>query len=260
MRLLKLLLRRFGIEFMSRRTWESYERQLALGQRLRSKELDVFSIIAEHEFRRDSLFFVQVGANDGVRNDPLLRLVRKHRWRGILVEPQPEAFQRLQGNFCDCPQLLFENVAIGKNRGYLTLYRFARSGIIASTVDNFTTFDREKLVQIKKRLGWTHSIEQLRVPVMPLQELLTSHGQQGCDVLVVDTEGMDCEVIRTLDFVQYRPAIIQFEHRHVSSNELMTCLEFLSEFGYRFVRVHRDIVAYCSRNHTAGDAVGFAPG
>ena len=40
--------------------------------------------------------FVQIGANDGKRNDPLHTIrANPHAWMGVMVEPQPEYFRRL---------------------------------------------------------------------------------------------------------------------------------------------------------------------
>ena len=41
------------------------------------------------------LSFIQVGANDGVYGDPLRSYVRRFGWKGILVEPQQDVFERL---------------------------------------------------------------------------------------------------------------------------------------------------------------------
>ena len=38
--------------------------------------------------------FLQIGGNDGYANDPIFKLVKKHPWEGIIVEPQDEVFHR----------------------------------------------------------------------------------------------------------------------------------------------------------------------
>ncbi len=40
--------------------------------------------------------FVQIGANDGVWNDPIEPYLRGEKWRGVLVEPVPYVFARLK--------------------------------------------------------------------------------------------------------------------------------------------------------------------
>jgi hypothetical protein len=72
--------------------------------------------------KRDRFFFVQIGAYDGREHDPIQAFVRRCRWRGILVEPQPEAFERLRRNYAGSPGLIFENVAIADHEGSLPLF------------------------------------------------------------------------------------------------------------------------------------------
>jgi hypothetical protein len=58
--------------------------------------------------------FLQIGAYDGLAGDPLRPIVAEdERWYGILVEPQPQAFERLQRNYRDAAhRLVFLNCAI----------------------------------------------------------------------------------------------------------------------------------------------------
>src|SRR5262245_53633280 len=47
-----------------------------------------------------SIAFVHIGANDGVAGDPIRPLVMESdRWRGVLLEPQQDAFDRLRQNY-----------------------------------------------------------------------------------------------------------------------------------------------------------------
>jgi len=42
---------------------------------------------------------VQIGANDGVRADPVRHLILRHGLQGLLVEPLPDLFVQLQKNY-----------------------------------------------------------------------------------------------------------------------------------------------------------------
>jgi hypothetical protein len=44
---------------------------------------------------RPNSFFVQIGANNGLTDDPIRQFVTKYHWHGVLVEPQPQVFQQL---------------------------------------------------------------------------------------------------------------------------------------------------------------------
>src|SRR6266404_4447929 len=74
--------------------------------------------------RGDSLRFIQVGANDGKFGDPLRKHILGRKWTGILVEPQPEAFEALKVNYAGLEDRLeFENVAITSLSSTVTMYR-----------------------------------------------------------------------------------------------------------------------------------------
>src|SRR3954463_14205307 len=67
-------------------------------------------------------FFVQVGANDGVTDDPIRRYIQRYHWRGVLIEPLAKVFQQLCFNYREEPQLIFENAAIADADGTATFY------------------------------------------------------------------------------------------------------------------------------------------
>ena len=66
---------------------------------------------------RSDFFFVQIGANNGLTDDPLRQFVTKYHWHGCLVEPQPQVFQQLLKNYAQEKQLAFENSAIADRDG-----------------------------------------------------------------------------------------------------------------------------------------------
>ena len=53
----------------------------------------IFEIAGESNIKT----FVQIGSNDGIKNDPLHRYIKKNNWKGILVEPDKANFIKAQG-------------------------------------------------------------------------------------------------------------------------------------------------------------------
>src|SRR6266481_6003650 len=70
---------------------------------------DLEFVIAHLMLQKKDLFFIQIGANDGVSNDPLYKFVIEYGWAGILVEPLPQVFEVLRRNYADKPNLKFLN-------------------------------------------------------------------------------------------------------------------------------------------------------
>ena len=57
------------------------------------------SRLAKFYLNRQQVTFLQIGAYDGVAGDPLRPIILDdERWSGVLVEPQPSAFERLKQN------------------------------------------------------------------------------------------------------------------------------------------------------------------
>src|ERR1035441_5210930 len=59
-------------------------------------------LLASYEARGDAITILQIGACDGVTNDPIHRHVEKGLNRAVLVEPNPLAFARLQKTYAGC--------------------------------------------------------------------------------------------------------------------------------------------------------------
>ena len=61
--------------------------------------------------------FIQIGSNDGLKNDPLRKNILAGNWKGILVEPDYNNFQKLIQNYSGVQGLVFENTGIADRNG-----------------------------------------------------------------------------------------------------------------------------------------------
>lgn len=175
------------------------------------------------------LQFVQVGANDGVIGDSVSKLAIELNWRGILIEPQPDVFERLKQTYAAyADRMVFENVAISKNAGELTMYRAPQANQFASTVASSNPEVTSKQLNIP-----IEQLEKIKVPCLPLDDLFEKHGFSQPDILVIDTEGYDLVVLESLDLKKYQPLIIQFESGHLSPSEIDKAVNYLSVNGYQ---------------------------
>ncbi len=185
--------------------------------------------------------FIQIGANDGRTNDPIRRLVLKYGFRGVLVEPQPDAFTRLIENYSKIPGLAFENAAISRENGEAILYRFRPAPGVPDWADCLASFSREHLIRNLDDVKG--EIEELLVPTITFSALLEKHRLSGADLLQIDTEGFDFEIIKMIDFDTFRPAIINFE-QGLLVGRVRRCYQYLGARGYRITENGVDAVAY----------------
>ena len=66
-------------------------------------------------------FFVEIGSNDGERSDHLRPFILSRRWSGIMVEPVPYIFERLQRNYGGTDRIVLANLAIADRDGGVAL-------------------------------------------------------------------------------------------------------------------------------------------
>ena len=101
-------------------------------------------------------------------------------------------------------------------------------------------------------------IWEVPVNVITLPRLLAEQSIERIDILQVDTEGYDYEVLKQFDFDRYSPAIVNFEHQHLSPEDMDRCIEMLRKHGYLLFRHGRDTCAIRSVSHHAARYAAFA--
>jgi FkbM family methyltransferase len=191
-------------------------------------------------------FVLQIGANDGTRNDPLSSLFGSCGFRGILVEPQPHVFAELKKKYSGCSHIVCENVAIGPVDGTITLFQ-AIDEDGRAIHDQLTSYSEEKLNNALKYFGLKATVAPIEVPVKRPSSLLEAYGVKKVDILIIDTEGMDGQILHSFDFEQYRPSIVQCEYFHLTDGELRSCLELLRRHGFIYNVNGYDLVAWSTR-------------
>ncbi len=193
----------------------------------------VFDLAVQYLMLRKgpALRFVQVGANDGARVDPLRRYILRHGWVGVLVEPQPDVFAALKANYAGFEsRLAFENVAISDQPGAVTMYCAVGSAAEhdgASTVASMNP--QVTAMQLRRKVS---ELRRISVPAVRLDDLVAKHGLHDLDLLQIDTEGYDWRVLQTLDLAKTAPRLIQFEHGHLSPGDIAQITGRLNDCGY----------------------------
>ena len=182
-------------------------------------------------------FFVKVGAHDGVTGDPCSDiLVAETRWKGLLIEPVPDLFQRLRQNFSDTRRFLLEQVAIGSASDEAIFYHVdpkAREHItdLPRWFDQLSSLDRNHILKHLDGVLEPFILEST-VRILPLSALLEKHSIKTVHLLHIDAEGHDYEVLKTLDFARHAPVAIFVEHKHLSSPHRKEMRHLLHTHGY----------------------------
>ena len=193
-------------------------------------------VIAHHLLTHppEDFFFVQVGAFDGLTNDPLHDFITRFHWRGILLEPQAEAFAALEATYRDEPQLILHRAAVAAVEGSRPLYKVRRDAPgLPPWAPQLASFQRETVLAHRDVIP---NIEELleteEVPCLTFDALLAPFPGRPIDLLQIDAEGADFEIIKLFHQGGRRAKILHFEHKHLSQRDLADCAAFLIERGY----------------------------
>lgn len=222
--------------------------------------IDMLNLVLQDYMQQEpDIFFVQIGANDGMSIDPITTLVKKYHWRGLLVEPQPHMFKKLVENYQGEEQLTFENSALFNHDGTATFYivreEEPKLPIWCYQIANLNR-DRVVAMLAKGKEDLPDNVETLveaiNVPAVTFKTLLSKHNINKLDLLVIDAIGYDYEIIKMIPFDLIKPSIISFEHTMLSPNDKEECFKYLASFGYSFAQVAVDTIAYLNTQSKQG--------
>lgn len=200
--------------------------------------------------RTPNFFFIQIGAYDGRKTDPIYELVQRNRWCGILVEPQPEVFETLKQNYAGFAGIAFEQAAIVAEGAALPLYKLKDEYAHLFHADHRTlsSFRPEHIMRhLSQPVDFESALQEIDAPRLSFSALLKKHEVTRIDLLQIDVEGYDFEIIRSIDFEQIAPRIIHFEHANLPSIERAECVGFLIAKGYKLVIGAYDATAFQSK-------------
>lgn len=175
------------------------------------------------KLKSKSIFFIHIGANDGISQDPIFNY--SENWHGILIEPIAEPFKKLQHNFINDKKKILLNCAISTSDGEITLY----SPKITERNKNFHTIITS---------AWNNSpyltnqeLESVNVKCLTLKTLIENYQLVEIDLLVTDVEDIELTIFNSYDF-KIKPKVIYFETRFFSFDTITPFYEKMRTHGY----------------------------
>lgn len=204
---------------------------------------------------KEDFFFVNIGANDGIDNDPLFPLIKKYRWKGIAVEPIPETFRMLKRNLADYEGIIFENVAIGENGR--EIFGFSEELIkIKPELRQMCSFSLNHLnhfmrladndmidhpaahtgAKIPPSEDLKRGMVSFQVTSVGFNELMEKHHVQRVDFINIDTENDDFDIMASIDMDKYAPKILCIETNTFDSEKRRVFDEILKKYNYTFLQ------------------------
>ncbi|HUF49626.1 MAG TPA: FkbM family methyltransferase [Longimicrobiales bacterium] len=197
--------------------------------------------------------FVQIGASDGLRNDPIREFVVRHRWSGILVEPLPGVFDLLRRNYRRQrdDRLAFINAAVAADtNGSLTFWTIAPAALGRMPLEKRLSYLRKSSLDRDHVLRWVNGrtlreddVVSVQVPSLTLSSLLERHWRWGhLHLLAIDVEGYDLALLQSIDFGRTAPDAILYESQNLREGQ-QSARELLEYHGYQVTAMGEDTVA-----------------
>jgi FkbM family methyltransferase len=209
-------------------------------------ELVMNDLLKQHQAQ--DLVLLQVGANDGVDQDPVRKILEAHPIRSYLCEPLPDVYDKLVKNYQGFSHATPVRCAVGARSEPLTLYRLAQ-GKTNWNDQLVASFDRKNVEPYAAAAGLPPSaIVAEQVPCFSVADFMAEQKLQRIDIAAIDTEGMDHLICTQLLDLPQLPTVIHFEYANNPLPAIQALLKKMESKGYLFVRSGIDITAVKSAN------------
>ena len=179
--------------------------------------------------------FLEFGAADGFNLSNSYMLEKFLGWKGALSEPSPQWHNELKKNRSSSD--IITDCIWSESEKELN---FFMSDIgIASTIDSFKESD--KLSMPGNTDARIKSGKNISVKTISLNDVIQKNFKgRAPSYISIDTEGSEYEILRTFDFVKFRPVVFTVEHNFTNQQEKIDDLMQLNNY----VRVFKKITAF----------------
>ena len=172
---------------------------------------------------------IQIGANKGCNSnfngpDDFFNLIKDYNFsKLILVEPLEVHISSLEERYANIKNLNIENIAITHDSSCKELDFFYHKDdgplyFVASTDPSHIT---------KHGYG-TDGIVKKTVKCLSIHQLFEKYDLQEIDILCIDTEGLDGDILKSIDFEKFKIKEIYYEYTH----QKFDIASFLKTKGY----------------------------
>jgi FkbM family methyltransferase len=184
------------------------------------EDLVAKSIFASSGITKPS--YIDIGAHHPTFNNNTY-LFYRDGGRGVLVEPNPVYAKLLRE---ERPEDTVVEAGIGITGESQADYYVIRGD------GQLNTFSKEQADELVRRGGPKTIVEVIKRPLVKVNDVLAKHFPAGPDFFSIDVEGLDYEILKTLDFARFRPKVFCVETSQLDGSVHQGILELLVSKDY----------------------------
>lgn len=178
--------------------------------------------------KKDKGFFLEIGADDGIRFSNCKFFEETLNWDGIAIEAREQAYNKLINNRkCNCIHAVLSDIE--ENTTFLDIkgYGLGLSGLIDK-------YDKRHVVRINNDIKNTNNEghDIINVKTEKLNNILDKYNVTNIDFLSIDTEGSEIDILKTLDFNKYNINVITIEDNYNDSK----LMDFFIKNNYSLIQ------------------------
>jgi FkbM family methyltransferase len=167
----------------------------------------------------NSFDLIVIGSCHGVwiEND-----VKKCSNKVLLIEPVKYNFDQLKNRFKNYKNIIFENVAIGDKNELIDFFHVLESSIDKLKkhwASGIGSFSKEHILKHRtKRFQIAEEdIKCIKIKAITFNKLVEKYKIEYINKLMIDAEGFDYNIIKSIDFKKIFIKEIIFEKKHLST-------------------------------------------
>jgi FkbM family methyltransferase len=147
--------------------------------------------------------------------------------KGISIEPDPILFNEIK-------KVRTNEICLNVGIGYdLEEGKTASLEFFIMSSRTLNTFSKEEAERLDKTSDYK-IVDRINVPVVHIHKLFKEHFVP--DFISIDVEGIDFEILQSIDIVKYRPIVFCIESAEFSpippGKKAYECVNYLTERGY----------------------------
>ena len=168
--------------------------------------------------------FCEIGAADGITNSNTYFFEKELGWEGYCIDPNPLLFDKLRSHrSAKC-----FNCGIAAKSGRLEFLRVDGNGEQLSCFRDFASLDHLGVIEAQKRSNHS-AVQSISVEVLPFNQFASENQILHIDFLSIDAEGMEKQILSTIDF---RTVNVRFIAVEANCDPVELEL-FMNTFSYR---------------------------